>query len=272
MAPAFLILFALSRWTGGLVARFGARLPLTLGPVVVAVAFLLCALPGAGGSYWTTFFPAVVMLGIGMAITVPPLTTAVMSAVSDHQAGTAAGINSAVARTAGVIAVAVFGVIMTTVFARQLDLRLAAMPNLPPVIEAQRADLAATDLPVGADPDTAEALTTAVTASFVVGFRVAMAVGAALALLGAIAAWGMVEAAAAPARVPGVPTKRSAVSTRKVTPKIAKRLATIGYRLSVVLATFRCPGPADPRARQASPLQCPVWRHGHGRAARVDSL
>jgi MFS family permease len=97
----------------------------------VAVAFLLFAIPGTEGSFWTTFFPAAIVLGIGMAITVPPLTTAVMSAVPQHQAGTASGINNAVARTAGLIAIAVFGVIVTTVFNRELTSRLDAMPTLP---------------------------------------------------------------------------------------------------------------------------------------------
>ena len=116
LLPAILLLFALSRWTGGFIGQFGARLPLTVGPAIVALAFVLFALPGSGGSYWTTFFPAAVVFGIGMAITVPPLTTAVMSAVPERQAGTASGINNAVARTAGLIAIAIFGVIVTTVF------------------------------------------------------------------------------------------------------------------------------------------------------------
>lgn len=197
LLPTILILFALSRWTGGLIGQFGAKLPLTIGPGIVAVAFLLFARTGIGGSYWTTFFPASVVLGIGMAITVPPLTTAVMSAVSQRQAGVASGINNAVARTAGLIAVAIFGVIVTTVFARELTSQLDAMPNLPPAVReavtAQRADLAATQAPAGADPALAASIDEAVDASFVAGFRVAMIVGAVMALLSAAAAWWLVE-------------------------------------------------------------------------------
>ncbi len=197
LLPAILILFALSRWTGALIGRYGARLPLTIGPGIVALAFLLFTLPGVGGSYWTTFFPAAVVLGIGMAITVPPLTTAVMSAVPRQQAGTASGINNAVARTAGLIAIAVFGVIVTTVFNRELTGQLDAMPTLSPAtreaVDAQRPDLAAALPPQGTDPDTAVAIAAAIDASFISGFRVAMVIGAAMALLGAAAAWRLVE-------------------------------------------------------------------------------
>jgi predicted MFS family arabinose efflux permease len=171
-------------------------LPLTIGPAIVAVAFVLFALPGVGGSYWTTFFPAAVVLGIGMAITVPPLTTAVMTAVSERQAGTASGINNAVARTASLIAIALFGIVVTTVFDRQLDDQLDAIPNLdPPVraaVEAQSADLAAAQPPAEANTETAAAIEVAIDTSFVAGFRVAMLVAAAMSLLGAFISWRMV--------------------------------------------------------------------------------
>jgi EmrB/QacA subfamily drug resistance transporter len=197
LLPAISILFALSRWTGGLIGRYGARLPLTVGPSIVALAFLLFTLPGTGGSYWSTFFPAAIVLGIGMAISVPPLTTAVMSAVPRHQAGTASGINNAVARTAGLIAIAAFGVVVTTVFNRELSSRLDAIPTLSPAtrqaVDAQRLDLAAAHPPEGTTPDTAAAIDEAIDASFVAGFRVAMVIGAAMALLGAAAAWRLVE-------------------------------------------------------------------------------
>ncbi len=197
LLPAILILFALSRWTGGLIGRFGPRLPLTIGPSIVALALLLFAQPGTDGSYWTTFFPAAVVLGIGMAITVPPLTTAVMSAVPQHQAGTASGINNAVARTAGLVAIAVFGVLVSTVFARQLEGGLDAIPDLPPTVReavaAQRADLAAAQPPADADPEIAAAVVAAIDTAFVAGFRVAMLVGAAMSLAGAFIAWRLVE-------------------------------------------------------------------------------
>jgi len=212
LLPAILIIFALSRWTGALIGRYGARLPLTIGPSIAALAFLLFALPGTEGSYWTTFFPAAVVLGIGIAITVPPLTTAVMSAVPQQQAGTASGINNAVARTAGLIAIAVFGVIVTTVFNRELTSQLDAMSTLSQAtrqaVDAQRLDLAAAHPPEGTTPDTAAAIDEAIDASFVAGFRVAMLIGAAMALLGAAAAWRLVEGKSAKPGLTVVPASR----------------------------------------------------------------
>jgi EmrB/QacA subfamily drug resistance transporter len=114
LLPFVIIMVVASRWSGGLVARIGARRPLVLGAILAGLGFVAYALPGADGSYWTTFFPAATILGLGAALFVAPLTTAVMDSVSVNHSGVASGVNNAVARTAGLIGVAALGVVVTT--------------------------------------------------------------------------------------------------------------------------------------------------------------
>ena len=125
LLPFILLIAAMSRWAGGLAARRGPRFPLVLGPLVAAAGFALLALPGAEGQYWNTFLPGVVVLGVGMGLTVAPLTTAVMTSVDAHHAGAASGVNNAVSRAASVLAVAALGVILVSRFDTVLDTRLA---------------------------------------------------------------------------------------------------------------------------------------------------
>jgi EmrB/QacA subfamily drug resistance transporter len=123
--PFTIIMAVLSRWSGGLIDRFGARLPLIVGPAITAAGFVL--LPMAGGSYAALFIPMIV-LGFGMAITVAPLTTSVINAVPERQAGVASGINNAVASLASLMAVAILGAIALDAHNRALDRRMAAQP------------------------------------------------------------------------------------------------------------------------------------------------
>jgi EmrB/QacA subfamily drug resistance transporter len=194
--PFIFILFFLSRWAGGLVARYGAKLPLVIGPLIAAAGFLLFARPGIGGSYWTTFFPAMVVLGLGMSGVVAPLTTTVMDSVSEHQAGVASGVNNAVSRVASLLSIAVLGIIALNVFNTQLENRLATANVSPEVKHAvleQKDRLTQIDPPKELTPDQRDALKLSINESFFAGFRWVMIVSAGLALLSALSAWGLIE-------------------------------------------------------------------------------
>ena len=195
--PLVIILFALSRWSGGLVDRIGARVPLVAGPAIAAAGFGLLTVPGADAGYWSGFFPALVVLGFGLALTVAPLTTTVMSAVDRVHAGIASGINNAVSETAGVLAVAVLGLVMAHAFGAALDARMAKADvprEIRAHIDGQRAKLAAMEIPAMAGPSTRAALQGAIAESFVTGFREVMATAALLALLSAVWAWFTIPA------------------------------------------------------------------------------
>ena len=194
--PFILIMFLLSRWSGGLVKRYGARLPLVVGPTVAAAGFALFLRTGVGGSYFTSFFPAIVVLGLGMAISVAPLTTTVMNSVNQSHAGIASGVNNAVSRTAGLLAVAVFGLIMFHAFNGCLEQRLSVLPipvEVRQALNTERLKLAAAEIPNSLGEEMRVTIKQAVNECFVVGFRRVMLVGAALALAGSVLAWLLIR-------------------------------------------------------------------------------
>jgi hypothetical protein len=196
LLPFVLLMFLLSRWSGGLIKHYGAKLPLVIGPIIAAIGFGLFMVPKIGGSYWVTFFPAVVVLGLGMAVSVAPLTTTVMSSVKQHRAGVASGINNAVSRTAGLLAVAVLGIVMLHAFNNQLDRRLASLgitTEIKQSLDQQRSKLAGAELGENLDPVVKSELKQAVNESFLAGFRRVMAVSMALALLSALSAWLLID-------------------------------------------------------------------------------
>lgn len=190
--PFILLMFLLSRWSGGLVSRLGARLPLIVGPVITAMGFLLFVIPAVGGSYWTTFFPGFVVLGLGMAVSVAPLTTVVMGAVDRSHAGTASGVNNAVARVAGLLAIAILGMLMVGAFSHYLNQHLArlTLPNdMMHSLKSNEVRLAAVAVPAGIDSDTAVQLRVLIEKAFVFGFRLIMLICAALSVASSLVAW-----------------------------------------------------------------------------------
>jgi len=178
------------------VSRYGAKLPLIIGPLIAAVGFALFARPGIGGSYWTTFFPAVVVLGIGMAVSVAPLTTAVMGAVDTQYVGTASGVNNAVSRTAGLIAIAVFGIVVLAIFSNSLATQLSLL-HVPAAIQQalilQQNKLVGIEIPAGLSTSTHAAVQQAISESFITSFRVVMLIASALAVCSSLSSLLLIE-------------------------------------------------------------------------------
>jgi EmrB/QacA subfamily drug resistance transporter len=189
LLPFPVLMFLLSRWSGGLVAKVGSRLPLTIGPIVSAAGLALYARPGIGGSYWTTFFPAVVVLGFGMSLVVAPLTTTAMGAVETQHAGVASGVNNAVARVAGLVAIAVFGILLVRTFDARVDPaldRAALTPAARSAVDRELPKLAGADIDAPLESTERVAVRRSIDDSFVFAFRVVMMAAAALALLAAL--------------------------------------------------------------------------------------
>jgi EmrB/QacA subfamily drug resistance transporter len=187
--PFPIIMFVLSRWSGGLVARIGPRLPLTVGPIIAAAGLALFARITTDDSYWTAVFPAVVVLGLGMAVTVAPLTTTVMTAVPSDHAGVASGINNTVARVAGLLAIAVFGVVLVQRFDAKMnpDLQQSQIsPAARQQIERELPKMAGAQLDsVAIDPQRRAVLQEQIHEAFLSGFRLVVMEAAVLALVAA---------------------------------------------------------------------------------------
>ena len=194
--PLVLLLFVLSRWSGGLVARYGPKAPLIVGPLIAAFGFILFVMPSTGSSYWKAYFPAMAVLGLGMAVTVAPLTTVVMNSAAQGRVGAASGINNAVARVASVLAIAVLGIVMVSAFRSRLNSKLAKLslsPNTLHEIQAREINLGGLQVPASLEANTKAAVQDSVDQAFVFGFRLVMWICAGLALASAAVAWAMIS-------------------------------------------------------------------------------
>jgi EmrB/QacA subfamily drug resistance transporter len=194
--PVTFIIAGLSRWSGDLQDRIGARWPLIIGPIVTAIGFALLARPGVGGSYWTDFFPPMVVIGLGMAIVVAPLTTTVMNAVPESQTGVASGVNNSVEEVSSLLAVALFGTAAVLIFQQALAVQLAGFDLSAD--GARAAQVIGTTLTGSAIPSFVHGaeraqLEAAVAPAFLDSFRAIMLAAAGIAVLSAAFAAIMID-------------------------------------------------------------------------------
>ena len=197
LLPFVLTMFLLSRWAGGLVERYGARLPLVVGPIITALGFALFALPDAeSGSYWTSFFPPVMVMSIGMTTSVAPLTTTVMGAVEERHVGVASGVNNAISRVAALLAVAVFGIFMLNTFDQNFAERLQGIPISSEVraeLLQRSGEFVNMRIPGTVNDEDRGAIRRAVKQSFVNGFGIVACLAAGLAAVAALVSWLLIR-------------------------------------------------------------------------------
>jgi len=198
--PFAIIVGGFSRWAGGITDRWGARRLLVLGSLITAAGLALFALPGVGGSYWSTFFPPMATVALGMAISATPLTTIVLDAVAPPEAGIASGVNNLFARVASLLAIAVIGVATMALFSRAIDQRgrLAALPpSLRQSLTEERRGFVDTELPDSVQGRDRTMLERLIAEAFVASFRSVVGLSAGVALVTAFATALMVRAGTA---------------------------------------------------------------------------
>jgi EmrB/QacA subfamily drug resistance transporter len=188
--PVTLLMFILSRRFGGLADRFGPRLFMGAGPLVSACGLLLFQRVGVHVDYVSAVLPALVVFGIGLAMTVAPLTAAVLAGAEESQAGIASGVNNAVARIAGLLGTAAIGAVVAASFSSSLSSHLSGMaldgPARAAVQQAKRLPLGRPD--VHALPAAqAHAVTVAAEDASLRSFHIGLGVAAALVAIGGLA-------------------------------------------------------------------------------------
>lgn len=194
--PFTLVMGGLSRWSGGLIERFGAKKPLVIGPILTGLGYLAMVLPGPDTSFFIGLMPALLLVGIGMTIAVAPLTTVVMSTAEDELSGVASGINNAVARVAGLFAVAVLGAIAlavsTDLFADVVT-RLSITDAMQSEVIAVNDKLATVVIPEGLSESQELSVAGAMRSAFLEAFRLIAIIAGVTSILGGLVAWQTID-------------------------------------------------------------------------------
>lgn len=190
----------LARLSGKWTDKVGPRLPLIIGPMVTGMGFLgfgSIGLTNGFDDFWSTFFPVFLVSGIGMGITVVPLTTAVMNCVSDENTGIASGVNNTLSRLAGVLAIAILGAFAIIQFQDLLIVKAGALdlgPAQMEYLEMEAEKLADTKPHASWSESQKSAASTAVRESFLEVFRLIALISSVLCFLGAITSAVMIRA------------------------------------------------------------------------------
>ncbi|MDZ7716533.1 MAG: MFS transporter [Balneolaceae bacterium] len=194
--PFPLLVGSLSRWSGGLIARYGARPMLVVGPVLTSLGFVLLGILGDGSSYWVNFLPGIAFMGLGVAVSFAPLNTVVMSSVDQSLTGTASGINKAVSRLSGMLSVALLGAVAINIFGSEL-LEWMQYNDIPDHLSKemieQKANLVKAVIPEQVDPAMRKVLQKGLNESFLNSFKTMMYISAGIVLCGAPCAATMVN-------------------------------------------------------------------------------
>jgi MFS family permease len=197
--PFTLLMITIARFAGGLADKYGPRWLLITGPAIAGAGLLILSFvkqTNGPSDYWTTFFPGILVFGLGMSLTVAPLTASVMGSVSGNFSGTASGINNAITRIANVFANAVFGALAVLFFSGSLQQQVSTKPfsiKDKQVIMAQAADLGNAKAPASVSPANKIVVEKFYKMAFIDTYSQIMRISAALGFLGAFMAFVFIK-------------------------------------------------------------------------------
>jgi predicted MFS family arabinose efflux permease len=192
--PFTVLMITIARFAGALADKYGPRLLLIVGPATAGAGLLLLSFikqTSGPAEYWTTFFPGIIVFGLGMSFTVAPLTSTVMTSVSGHFSGTASGVNNALTRIANVFANAIFGALAVLLFAGALQNKIQSIPlntDIKEVVIKEAANLGNAKVPGEVDLKYRKAISTGYKESFIHAYSGIMKISGGLGFLGALMA------------------------------------------------------------------------------------